>query len=439
MKTHHLAPVLTLVLSAILLGACSGGDLGTGVVLWSTEELNASPGELIRVLEENRSTDSYLVQIDDQRPQSISRFRIQLFDTQEQAEQFAEEFSDVAPLYARSRQRALPVRNRPDTDSRAVYRLQEDELVKVLEVAEEEVTISGLTGRWHRVLTETGSEGWSFGYSLNVYDVHEGLAANDRDSDIPSLGQEVLDNVWRPSDYYDLVNDNTPVIEELDPEYGLFPDEDTNTIHFKTPDFDEELSYAAITASGANHIRFQGTRLEIRRDGRNRLTAFLTTDDGEFTVRLRSLSRDLEDILEREKERREEAIETFHAEGRRLGSSVYGEVRVDEDGRFTWDDLDELRPDVVPPHYGRSGTMAFRYFPSRNLRAQYDGVVSFQFDEAPEDERISFLYELEGNGIRLTYVPLSQIRDFQVLSDSASSLVMFMNYFEPAEESDASS
>lgn len=436
MKLRHIAPALTLALSGILIGACSGGDLGTGVVLWSTDDLNASPGELIRVLEENRSTDSYLVQIDDEQPQSVSRFRIALFESHEEAERFAEEFSDVASLYARSRQRALPVRNRPDTDSRAVYRLQEDELVKVLEVAEEAVTVSGLTGRWHRVLTETGSEGWSFGYSLNVYDIHDGVAANDRDADIPSLGREVLDEIWRPHDYYDLVDNNTPVIEKLDPRYGLFPDEEQNTLHFRTPDFDEELRYTAITASGANHIRFQGTGLEIRRDGRNRLTAFLTTDAGEFTVRLRTLPGELEEIIEREEERREQALETFRADGRSLGSRVYGEIAVDEDGRFTWDDFHELVPDVVPAHYGRNGTLEFRYFPSRNLRAQYDGVVSFQFDEAPEDERVSFLYEIEGRGIRLRYVPLSQIRDSQVQSDTASSLVMFMNY---SEESDASS
>lgn len=435
MKISFRSPLLYLLLAFLLFQACSTDELGTGVVLWSTDELNAAPGDIVSVIEENDSTDMYLVDVGEEDPITVDRYRIELFESREEAEAFAEEYDENAPLYARSRLRALPVRNRPDTDSRAVYRLQEDEIMKVLEVAEEQETISGMQGQWHRVLTEGGADGWAFGHSLEVYDVREGVALGDSDSEIPAVGQEVIDNVWRPNEYYELVDDGTPALEVLSDDYGLFPDPENNTVHVRYEDVDEEFSYTEITASGRNNIRFQATPLEIRRDGSNRITAFLTVNDEEYTLRLRSLPRELEDIIEAEEERRDQALETFITDEQRLGSSAYGSIEVDEDGRFTWENSSELRPRAIPEHYGDSGELEFVYFPASDLRSKYDGVVSFSFDDTPDDERVNFLYETESAGIRLTYVPISRIDDYEVQSDTGSSLVIFMSYQEEDEES----
>ncbi|MFW6368567.1 MAG: SH3 domain-containing protein [Spirochaetota bacterium] len=434
MKQSFFAPLLYLVIVSFLLQACSSDNLGTGVVLWSTDELNASPGEIVSVIEENDSTETYLIDRDEQEPVTIEKFRVELFDSREEAESFADEYDEVAPLYAKSRLRALPVRNRRDTDSRAVYRLQEDEIMKVLEVDPEQETITGMQGQWHRVLTAGGVEGWAFGHSLDVYDVREGVAVGDTDSEIPALGREVIERTWRPNEYYELVGEGTPALEVLSDEYGLFPDPDNNTVHIRYEDVDEEFTYTTITGSGRNNIRFQGTPLQIRRDGTNRITAFFSANDEEYTLRLRSLPRDLDEVIETEEERREQALETFLADGRRLESSEYGTIAVDEDGSFTWENSDELRPRVIPGHYGNSGELEFVYFPASSLRSDYDGVVSFSFDDTPDDERISFLYETDGSGIRLTYVPISSIDDYEVRNDTGSSLVIFMSYQEDEDE-----
>lgn len=435
MNKFAFASSLFLAIGLLFLQACADSTLGTGVLLWSTEEINASPGELVTVIEENNQTNSYLIRLPGEDPFTVARYRIELFASEEEAKQFAEQYDEMAHIYARSRQRALPVRNRPDTDSRAVYRLQEDEVMKVLEIAEQEVSISGLRGHWHRVLTEGGVEGWAFGYSLSVYDIREGELLAAADSDIPSFGREVIETVWRPNDYYELVSSRTPVLEAINANHGLFPEPSESMVHIRTEEVDREFRYTGITSSGSNNIRFQGTDLEIRRDGSNRITVFLTDDGEEYTLRMRSISGSLEEILQDERERRETAIEVFHGEGRLLGSSAYGTIVVDEDGRFTWEDSEELRGSVVPPHYAETGRLEFRYFPASSLRSRYDGVVSFSFDNAPSDERVSFLYEIEPSGIRLTHVPLSQIRDFQVRSDSASSLVIFMNFQETDDAS----
>ncbi len=435
MKQRSYRFLLFLTLAVFTLQACAEGTIGTGVILWSTDELRMQPGELVDILEENTNTETYLIRTpDDDEPQTVPTYRIASFETEEEARAFAEEFEDMAHLYARSRRRALPVRNRPDTDSRTVYRLQEDEVMKVLEIEEEEVTVSGLTGQWHRVLTTGGTEGWAFGYSLRVYDLREGEIIGEEDEELPRLGREIVENTWHPHDYHELVTDGTPVLEELNPEYGLFPDHEERLVRVSKDSVEEEWSYTGITASGSDHVRFQGTPLEIRRDGTNRMTAFFEVDGEEYTMRLRSLPEDIEDIIEAEEERREQALEEFHRESTLMASAVYGVLQVDESGSFIWEDTDELRGRAIPIHYGNSGELLFKYFPSGDLSARYDGVVSFSFENTPDDEHVSFLYELEPSGVRMTYVPRSQIRDFKVQSDTASSLVMFMTYQQLEDE-----
>ena len=435
MKQRSYQFLLFLAVTAFTIQACSNDTMGTGVILWSTDDLQLQPGELVDIIEENTTTDTYLIRVpEEDDPLTVPTYRIEFFETEAEAQAFADTYEAVAHIYARSRRRALPVRNRPDTDSRTLYRLQEDEVVKVLEIDEEETTISGLTGQWHRVLTTGGTEGWAFGYSLRVYDLREGEIIGEDEEEIPSLGREIIQHTWHPHDFYELIDDGTPVLEELNPEYGLFPDHDEKTVRVANEDVDEEWSYTGILASGANHVRFQGTPLEVRRDGTNRMTAFFEVDGEEYTIRLRSLPDDLEDIIEAEEERREKALESFHRESTLMASAVYGVLQVDESGAFIWEDTDELRGRAIPLHYGNRGELLFKYFPANDLGDRYDGVVSFSFEDTPDDEHVSFLYQRETSGIRMTYVPRSQIRDYKVQSDTASSLVMFMTYQQLEDE-----
>lgn len=400
-------------------------------MLWSTDDLNVSPGELVDVIEENSSNGTYLIRAPEHEDaQLVPAYRIELFETEDEAEAFAEEYSETADIYARSRRRALPVRNRPDTDSRVVYRLQEDEVMKVMEIDAEETTVSGLTGRWHKVLTSGGAEGWAFGHSLRVYDIREGEVLAEEEEELPSLGREVIENTWHPHEYYELVADGTPALEELNPEYGLFADDEDRVVRVANEDVEQEWNYSGVRSSGSNHIQFEGTPLQVRRDGNNRMTAFFEVDGEEYTMRLRSLPDDIENIIEAEEERRERALESFHQDNTLMASSAYGVLQVDESGEFIWEDIEELRGRAIPAHYGNRGELVFKYFPGSDLDDTYDGVASFSFEDTPEDEYESFLYEVESSGVRLTYVPRSQIQDYEVQSDTGSSLVVFMTYQE---------
>ncbi|MFW6234788.1 MAG: hypothetical protein ACOC4I_05395, partial [Spirochaetota bacterium] len=158
------------------------------------------------------------------------------------------------------------------------------------------------------------------------------------------------------------------------------------------------------------------------------ITVFFSVDGSDYTQRYRLLSTDLETVMEREEERRDQALSTVHADGRTLQSSAYGAITVAENGRFSWSDNDLLVPSVISPSFGSTGTVHFRHYLGSAIRDRYDGVISFRFDGAPADDYVSFLYEREPDGIRMTHAPRSSFDDLQVVRSEGSAVVIFFSY-----------
>ncbi len=421
----------TVVVSFLVffVGACGDSRIATGVLLWPPENQPEAHGAVVPILEMNRNTDSFLITInEDEDPVIIEQARVERFETIEEAEAFAEAYQPFAYLYAESQQRALPVRRTQSSESQAVYRLREGEVLKIIGEASEEVSVSGLVGRWHPVLTEAGVRGYAFDFALIPFDQREGISEQARERELPVQARTIIENVWRPHTFADLIEDGTPSLEELNPDYGLFPDPSSNTIRIVSDEVSTEFSYENIVASGSRHIRFEGSDLEIRIDGTTRITVFFSVDGSDYTQRYRLLSTDLETVMEREEERRDQALSTVHADGRTLQSSSYGAITVAENGRFSWSDNDLLVPSVISPSFGSTGTVHFRHYLGSAIRDRYDGVISFRFDGAPADDYVSFLYEREPDGIRMTHAPRSSFDDLQVVRSEGSAVVIFFSY-----------
>ncbi len=410
--------------------SCGDSRIATGVMLWPPDEHPEAHGIVVPIMEANRNTNTFLVKIGNNDAILVEQFRVRRFETVEEAEAFALEFQDYAFLYAESQQRALPVRRTQSTESQSVYRFREGEILKILGSPSEEVVISGLRGRWYPVLTEAGVQGYSFDFSLIVFDEREGISEQARLRELPAQARTILENVWRPHAFSELIDDGTPSLERLDTRYGLFPEPDRNVIRIVGDDVSAEFTYDNVVASGASHIRFEGSSLEARIDGSSQITVFFRVDGRDYTRRFRLLRTDLETIIERETERRARALEMLHGDGAILSSSSYGTIEVDASGRFSWTENELLIPGIISPSFASTGSVQFRYYLGTALRNRYDGVVSFRFDGAPEGDLVSFLYEVEPDGIRLIHVPPHTIDDLQVLRSEGSPVVIFFRYSE---------
>lgn len=411
--------------------ACGDSRIATGVVLWPPEDQPEAHGSVVPILEANRNTGTFLITIDeDEDPVIIEQARVESFETIDEAETFAQEYEPYAFLYAESQQRALPVRRTQSVESQAVYRLREGEVLKITGEPSEEVSISGLVGRWHPVLTEAGVRGYAFDFALIPFDQREGISEQARERELPAQARTIIENVWRPHAFAERIEDGTPSLEELDPEYGMFPDPSSNTVRLVSDEVTAEFTYENIVTSGSSHIRFEGSSLEIRIDGNTRITVFFSVNGIDYTQRYRLLSTDLQTVIEREEERRDQALSTVHADGQALRSSAYGTISVTETGRFSWTDNDLLVPSVISPSFGSTGTVHFRHYLGSSIRNRYDGVISFRFDGAPAGDYVSFLYELEPDGIRMTHAPRASFDDLQVIRSDGSAVVIFFSYVD---------
>lgn len=426
---------LVLFLVTILFAACGDSRIATGVLLWPPDGMSEAHGAVVPILEANRNTGTFLIRTEGGEPFLIEQFRVERFDTPDEANAFARSFEQFAFLYAESQQRALPVRRSQSTDSQSVYRFREGEILKIIGPPSDEVVISGLRGRWHPVLTEAGVRGYTFDFALILFDEREGIADEARTRELPAQAITVIENVWRPNEFHELISAGSPSLERLNPEFGLFPDHAQNTVRIVTDDVRADFLYESIVSSGASHIRFEGSSLVVRIDGSNQITAFFTVDGVDYTRRFRLLSTDLETVIEREEQRRERSLEIMHADGRLLQSSAYGTIAVSEAGRFSWSGYELLVPGVLSPAYGNQGTIQFRHYLGPAVRNQYDGVVSFVFDGAPSGDYVSFLYEVEAGGIRLTHAPRNTFDDLQIIRSDASPVVIFFSFLEPEEAS----
>ena len=154
---------------ALALVACGEPSVGTGVVLWSDGDPVAA-GTVVDVVEESTIEDRYLVRAAaaDRRQDPVPvapRWRVRVFSDPDEAAEFAGRYADFADVYAYSVRRGLPVRAQASATAGIVYKLREQELVKVIGRGAEPERVGAFENYWYRVLTEDGTEGHTYGSS----------------------------------------------------------------------------------------------------------------------------------------------------------------------------------------------------------------------------------------------------------------------------------
>ena len=375
---------------ALALVSCGERTVGTGVVLWSDGGPLAT-GALVDVVEESTIEDRYLVRAASadrsQDPVPVApRWRVRVFADPEQAAAFAARYADFVDVYAYAARRGLPVRAQASATAGIVYKLREQEVTKVLERGAEPEQVGSFENYWYQVLTEDGTEGFTFGEFLPRFE-----STGDPRADAVRLHtadpglERVVGTAWRPEEYLSMVRRRRFDLLRLRPEYGLFPDPEAGVFRLVTAQREREFPYREIERVGDDRYVLaeaggggSPARFTVRGNG---ALAFSYVDEGRLITEVFvDLQADVEELIAAERARRERLFANLLRRGPLLRSGGYGTIELTAEGRFRWQGYEALVPRWVPDGLPGTGVVDFRYALGAPLRGSYDVAVTLLFD-----------------------------------------------------------
>ena len=184
-----------------------------------------------------------------------------------------------------------------------------------------------------------------------------------------------------------------------------------------------QFDYRDVRKLSASSYQFAGSDLRVEVLGEDRLLASYPTPERLVSEIYVLIEEDLDELIEKERERRKEIYKAFA--GSVLRSSAYGTIEFNDDMTFAWKGYERLVPSVVPAGGGETGRVDFRYHLDAEAARRFDGVITFRFAALPADREVSFFYKLEGSAVRLVYAVPRGGDDLVMRSSSASTWVLF--------------
>ena len=375
---------------ALALVSCGERSVGTGVVLWSDGGPLAT-GALVDVVGESTIEDRYLVRVAsaDRRQDPVPvapRWRMRVFADPERAAAFAARYADFVDVYAYAARRGLPVRAQASATAGIVYKLREQEVIKVIKRGAEPERVGSFENYWYSVLTEDGTAGFTFGEFLPLFE-----STGDPRADAVRLHsadpglERVLGTAWRPEEYLSMVRRRRFDLLRLRPEYGLFPDPEAGVFRLVTAQREREFPYREVERVGADRYVLaeaggdgSPARFTVRGSG---ALAFSYVDEGRLITEVFvDLQADVEELIAAERARRERLFAALLGRGPLLRSGGYGTIELTEEGRFRWQGYEALVPRWVPAGLPGTGAVDFRYALGAPLRGSYDVAVTLLFD-----------------------------------------------------------
>lgn len=414
--------MLALVFSSLIF-SCSGGKLGYGVVLLSPDTNALETGALVEIREKSEISNTYTVRPpESEQSFEIDTWRVQLFEKKDAARERAAEYDQYEHLYARSMRDGLAIREEPDINSPRAYKMRKNQEIKILAKTDVEEEIGGNPGAWYHVLTKDGVPGYSFDYYLKIFDI---TAAPEEQAgpDLEPI-KAALDRTYRPEDFKAMEEDRQIDLQKFDTEYGIFSNLEEQTIQIRQYSKDYTFEYEDIRRINDRRYAFVPADLEIIIRDDDSIQAVFEVDDNTYDpVFVYYEEEKIQEIRETEQERRDELYTRLMENGPLFTSNAYGEIEIKENREFSWLNQDRLVPSIIPGVTYESGTISFDHFLSKDISSDYTGVLAFRFEQA-KNEPVIFLYSLEGNALKLEYIPDRHVDEKVVRERSSSRLIM---------------
>ena len=427
--------VLFLIINLFI--SCSGGIVGYSVVLWNFPENGILDGEIVPVYIKSNISQVYVIGTENGKTE-LPLWALTSPESKRKAEKTFQKYADYNHTFATVALDGLPMRAEPVNTSKQVYRLRQDEIVKILFKGQGQAPMSGkkaLEGDWLRVLTKDGTQGWCFSYNLRQFKIDKDgnpiienvlEEENTRNEEFEAL----LQQKWYPDSYKGMLKAGRINIEKLNPEYYFTFDAENQKIYFAMPGIYNLWDYTGAEKNKDGSISLLQIPVKITIKNRSFIVVRYTGEDGKpEDFNLVPIDEDLYSIIENEKNRREtEFLEIFNF-GPSFKSSSYGTLSLLENHLFRWTNTKLLvNQALISKNARNSGTVEIKYFISRQLSSAFDGVLTFTFDGMTSE--VNFLYKIEEQGLRLEDATRATINNNMVVSRSTSPLVIFFSKME---------
>lgn len=419
------------VLLLALLSCEGGGKQGYAVVLWAPLEGPLANGDTVRLVRASEKTSTvrsgkFKGTLD------LEAWRLRPASGREQARAEAEAYAPYLQTYAYALRDGLPLREEPQQESRRVYKLREGQVVKVLGRGEQEVQIGSYQDYWYRVLTEDGYEGWCFGYFLPEFQ-----SAGDPQAEAAALKAQdplldaLVSTEWRPEFFQEMADKGQFDLERFSPETGFFVDAERRQARLVLPGFRQSWDYQEIQSVGPNRYVLTGPELRVTFSGPDRLVLTYPRKEQQLAQVFIDFTGDLDELIQKEKDRRQALFREFVGKGPAMSSSAYGRIQFSEPQRFSWEGFGRLGEQVFLKPVRGEGTVDFPYHLGRELASRFDGVITFRFSEYGPGQATSFLYKFDGAGVRFVFLRPQYVQDSEAVALDASPLVVYFNFGGP--------
>ncbi len=417
---------VSLLLAAGLL-SCSG-RAGYGVMQWSVPEYALTAGDIVPVFVRSNISGVYIVGVGRTRAE-LPLWQIRFFKSRSQAKKFAATLEEYRYSYARVKVDGLPVRSAAENTARQVYRLKQDEVIKILRKGDGAPVMARdaqLEGDWLEVMTDDGTVGWSFSYNLNLYDERGGSGVADdsgANATDPVL-EGLLSRSWYPDHYRAMIANNRIDLSRISASWGFFTGQDSGVARIENENGVTSFTYSAILKNNDNSYRFEGSSLTVQVRREDSILVQYTDSFGMPQVAyFTALDTTPDLIIAAEQERRSALLDGIRSFGPEFTSGNYGVLQFLEGGKFLWSGYQLLSPSIIPARSGAGGIVDQRYFIGEQVAGGYTGVLSFKFEST--SGWVHFLYTAGSDGIRLEHVSDSNIRDSVVVSRNMTPTVLF--------------
>jgi len=424
--------LLAVAVLPLALTACGPRPAGDGVVLWGAKDGFPQTGVVVAVTRTTVMNGDVLLAVPGAKtPAEFPAGRIRPFPNRAAATAFARTFAASAASWAvvtKQDEVPLPVRDVASQEGKVVYKLASGQLVKVVSRSSAQASVPPYTDWWYEVVTEDGYTGWTFGHFLKPFTVTgDPTAEAERLRSQDDTLNLIMTTVWRPDWFVTMAAKGALDLSMFREDVGLFLLPDQNLVRLALPRQTFEFHYTGTPQrQGVRQYTFPGTDLRIDVIDPDGGRINITYQQGtQLVTRLyESMTDDVAALVSDEQKRRDDVYAELTARGSTLTSSAYGTITLSPDLRFTWEGFGKLQPGLIGANAKGHGTVDLTLRVGRSIAADWDGAITFVFDEYP-DAGTSFLYKEVEGGLRLTSLARDSVTDLFVLHPSPVPIVLF--------------
>lgn len=423
-----------IIILCSLIFSCSNGIMGYSVVFWNFKDYGILDGDIVPVYIKSNISKVYVIGKGEEKVE-VPLWSLTEPVSKRKAEKNLQKYIDYNKTYASVALDGLPMRAEPVNTAKQVYRLKQDEVVKILFKGEGQAPMSGksaLPGEWLRILTQDGTQGWCFSYNLRQFKIDDNgdpiIDNSETEENVQNEEFELLlQSKWYPDSYKNMIRAGRIDIEKLNPGYYFTFDVENNKILFEMPKISKAWDYAGSEKNKDGTYTLLGIPMKITVKNHGFIVIRYTDVDGKpEDFNLVPIQEDLNQIIDDELLRRDEEFNQLYSFGPNFKSSSYGSLSFFENNEFKWNNIRLLvSQGLLTKNSKTYGTCEIKYFISKKLSSIFDGVITFNFDGM--DKEVNFLYKIEENGLRLEDASRATINNNMVITRSTSPIVIFFS------------